>query len=116
VRCFTEDFAACIAHLHCPPAHRRATRTTNLLERLFEDGRRREKVTPAVAGERPVLKLMYASLIRASDTWRGLRITDLERRQLERLQEQLLDETRRANAPALHNCSTPRQIYCKDGT
>ncbi len=35
VRCFEEDFEACIAHLHCPPKHRRIIRTTNLLERLF---------------------------------------------------------------------------------
>jgi len=35
VACFQEDFEACIAHLRCPPAHRRVIRTTNLLERLF---------------------------------------------------------------------------------
>jgi len=34
VACFEEDFEACIAHLHLPPAHRKVTRTTNLLERL----------------------------------------------------------------------------------
>lgn len=38
VRCFEGDFEACIAHLHCPPSHRRVIRTTNLLERLFEEG------------------------------------------------------------------------------
>ena len=87
--CFEEDFEACIAHLHCPPAHRRAIRTTNLLERLFEEDRRRMKPIAVFFGERPVLKLMYGTLLRAAETWRGLTITDLEREQLTRLWEQL---------------------------
>jgi transposase-like protein len=62
VRCFEEDFDACIAHLELPPAHRRVTRTTNLLERLFEEERRRTKVAPTLWGERPVLKLGFAEL------------------------------------------------------
>ncbi len=35
VACFQDDFEAMIAHLRLPVTHRRATRTTNLLERLF---------------------------------------------------------------------------------
>jgi Transposase, Mutator family len=31
--CFLDDFDACIAHLQLPISHRRATRTTNMLER-----------------------------------------------------------------------------------
>jgi putative transposase len=41
--CFMDDFEACIAHLRLPITHRRATRTTNLLERLFVEERRRLK-------------------------------------------------------------------------
>ncbi len=68
-RCFLDDFEACIAHLRLPIAtSRRAIRTTNLLERLFGEERRRTKVIPHAFGERAVLKLMYASLIRASQT------------------------------------------------
>ena len=44
VACFLDDFEACIAHL--PVAHRRAIRTTNLLERLFLEERRRLKIIP----------------------------------------------------------------------
>jgi transposase-like protein len=66
--CFLDDFEACIAHLQLPIAHRRATRTTNMLERLFGEERRRTKVIPHAFGERAVLKLMYAALIRASET------------------------------------------------
>ena len=33
--CFEEDFEACVAHLVFPVTHRKAIRSTNLLERLF---------------------------------------------------------------------------------
>ena len=41
---FRDDFEACIAHLRAPVNHRRAVRTTNLLERLFVEERRRMKL------------------------------------------------------------------------
>jgi transposase-like protein len=47
VSCFEEDFEASIAHLRLPIAHRKATRTTNLLERLFEEERRRSPTLSA---------------------------------------------------------------------
>jgi len=40
---FRDDFEACIAPLRLPISHRRATRTTNLLARLFVEARRRLK-------------------------------------------------------------------------
>lgn len=89
VACFDDDFEACIAHLQLPIAHRRVTRTTNLLERLFVEERRRTKVIPHAFGERAVMKLMYAALIRASATWRGVTITEFECRQLEALRDEL---------------------------
>jgi Transposase, Mutator family len=49
-----------IAHLRFPVTHRRAIRTTNLLERLFVEERRRLKIIPNAFGERAVLKLMFA--------------------------------------------------------
>ncbi|MCI0564477.1 MAG: transposase, partial [Nitrososphaera sp.] len=51
VACFEDDFDACIAHLQLPIAHRRVTRTTNLLERLFLEERRRTKTIPHAFGE-----------------------------------------------------------------
>jgi transposase-like protein len=89
VRCFEEDFEACIAHLHCPPTHRRSIRTTNLLERLFGEERRRMRAAGTMFGERPVLKLMYSAVIRASDSWRGVKVTEFESAQLSKLQGQL---------------------------
>jgi putative transposase len=88
-KCFTDDFEACIAHLRFPLRHRKVIRTTNLLERLFLEGRRRTKVVPHAFGERPVLKLLYAAVIRAADRWRGLAIGEFERRQLRAIREEL---------------------------
>jgi putative transposase len=99
VRCFEEDFEACIAHLHCPPTHRRAIRTTNLLERLFGEERRRMRAAGSLFGERPVLKLMYSAVIRASDSWRGVKVTEFEHAQLQRLQKELTEELRKKTSP-----------------
>jgi putative transposase len=89
VACFQDDFEACIAHLRFPITHRRALRTTNLLERLFLEERRRLKIIPNAFGEKAVLKLMYGAMIRAAERWRGLPVTDFERRQLEAVQAEL---------------------------
>jgi len=75
--CFRDDFEACIAHLRMPIPHRRAIRTTNLLERLFVEERRRLKIIPNAFGEKPVLKFMFGAMIRAAERWRAIRVTDL---------------------------------------
>jgi transposase-like protein len=89
VSCFMDDFEACIAHLRLPVTHRRATRTTNLLERLFLEERRRLKIIPNAFGEKAVLKLMFAAMTRAAERWRAIRITDFERRQMAALRQEL---------------------------
>jgi putative transposase len=89
VACFLDDFEACIAHLRLPIAHRRAIRTTNLLERLFGEERRRTKVIPHAFGERAVLKLMYGALIRAAQTWQRIVISEFELKQIEELRIEL---------------------------
>lgn len=99
VRCCLDDFEACIAHLRFPIAHRRVIRTTNLLERLFGEERRRMKIVANAFGERPVLKLMYAALIRASESWRGIGIKPFEAKQLQAIREELDVEHDRRHAP-----------------
>ena len=89
VACFMDDFEACIAHLRLPVTHRRATRTTNLLERLFLEERRRLKIIPNAFWEKAVLKLMFAAMTRAAERWRAIRITDFERRQIAALRQEL---------------------------
>src|SRR5690242_6014137 len=88
-KCFLDDFEACVAHLQLPISYRSVTRTTNLLERLFLEVLRRTKITPHAFGERAVLKLMYAALIRAAEHWRGIKISEFERRQLRALREEI---------------------------
>jgi len=89
VACFMDDFEACIAHLRMPITHRRAIRTTNLLERLFVEERRRLKIIPNAFGERPILKLMFGAMIRAAERWRAVRITGFERRQMAAVRREL---------------------------
>lgn len=114
VRCFEEDFEASIAHLRCPPGHRKVIRTTNLLERLFGEERRRMKAVGTFFGERPVLKLMYAVLIRATETWRGVGISEFERRQLRELQRQRQEERR--SETRLETGSASERVYSKNRT
>jgi len=109
VACFQDDFEACIAHLAFPLAHRRAIRTTNLLERLFGEARRRTKVIPHAFGERAVLKLMYAALIRAAERWRGLKMTEFERRQLQLIRDELNRAHAERTAPAVRADVTASQ-------
>jgi putative transposase len=111
VACLDDDFEACIAHLKFPLSHRRAIRTTNLLERLFGEARRRTKVIPHAFGERAVLKLMYAALIRAAERWRGIKLSQFEHRQLRAIRAELdIDFTVR-NVPATGASTTVAPTY-----
>lgn len=118
VACLDDDFEACIAHLKFPLAHRRAIRTTNLLERLFGEARRRTKVIPHAFGERAVLKLIYAALIRAAERWRGLRMTAFERRQLKAIRDELDRAHAERTAPAASPTATasPTRLSSKNRT
>jgi transposase-like protein len=107
VQCFTDDFEACIAHLRFPLRHRKVIRTTNLLERLFLEERRRTKIIPHAFGERPVLKLMYAAVIRAADRWRGIPIGEFEQRQLRAIRDELGRAHADRVAPAVAPKSAP---------
>jgi putative transposase len=112
--CFDDDFEACVAHLRPPVTHRRGARTTNLLERLFVEERRRLKIVPNGFGEKPVMKLMFGALIRAAERWRGLRFTEFELRQLTAPRKELDGEYQasimspaRSSQPRFSNKSTP---------
>ena len=107
-KCFLDDFDSCVAHLQLPISHRRVTRTTNLLERLFLEERRRTKTIPHAFGERAALKLMYAALIRASDTWRRVVISEFELKQLTQLREHLEQRHAERIAPIVKNASRSR--------
>ena len=83
VACFENDLAASLNHLKLPTLHHKSIRTTNLVERGFEEERRRSKVIPKFRTERECLKLVFATLWRASQRWLKVKFTEIERRQLE---------------------------------
>jgi len=83
VASFENDLAASLNHLKLPTLHHKSIRTTNLVERAFEEERRRSKVIPKFRTEKECLKLVFATLWRASQRWLKVKFTDLERRQLE---------------------------------
>lgn len=112
---FVEDFEACIAHLRLPIAQRRAARTSHLLEQLLGEERRQAKVIPHPFGERAGLTLMYAALIRASETWNNIVITQFELRQIEQLRWQPNETRAGRTAPVLKSPSRSR-ISSSNGT
>lgn len=83
IACLKEDLEATLAHLKLPSLHQKMIRTTNLCERSFVEERRRTKVIPRFFDEQSCLKLVFATLWRASQRWRGVRFTAMERQQLE---------------------------------
>ena len=83
VACFADDLEASLNHLKLPSLHHKSIRTTNLAERGFEEERRRSKVIPRFRTEKECLKLVFATLWRASERWLKVKFTEIERRQLE---------------------------------
>lgn len=84
----------------------------------FDEERRRTKVIPHAFGERAVLKLKYAALIRAAERWRGLKMTEFERRQLQAIGDELNRAHAERTAPAVRadvTASQPR-LSSKDRT
>lgn len=59
--CLADDLEASLGHLRVPARHRINVRTTNLLERSFEEERRRTKVIPRLLDEKSAMKLVFAS-------------------------------------------------------
>jgi transposase-like protein len=89
MRSFQDDWEACIAYLRCPAVHHKRIRTTNLLERSFLEERRRTRTIPRFFTEKSCLKLVFATLLRASQRWQGVKMSDIERQQLKLLRHEL---------------------------
>jgi putative transposase len=81
MECLAKSLEECLTCLKLPEAHRRRVRTTNGLERLIEEARRRTKVQGVLGGEQAGLSLIYAVTVDVAKRWRGIRITpgDLEK-------------------------------------
>jgi len=89
MRSFQDDWEACVAYLRCPAIHHKRIRTTNLLERSFLEERRRTRTIPRFFSEKSCLKLVFATLWRASQRWQGVRMSEIERQQLKLLRREL---------------------------
>lgn len=77
------------------------------------------KVSPTLSGERPVLKLMFAALVRGFERGRKLKVTEFELRQLTHLRAELKNKSRQEHtAPVKRNKtdSTPKKIYSSERT
>jgi len=83
IRSLQDDAEASLAHLKLPHKHRKSIRTTNLVERSFEEERRRAKVIPKFRTERECLKLVFGVLWRASERWQRVTFAEHEQRQLQ---------------------------------
>ena len=89
-----------------------------MLERLFGEARRRTKVIPHAFGERAVLKLMYAALIRAAERWHGIKMTEFERRQMRAIRTELDRAFEQRNKPMAktETIAAPTRLSSKDRT
>jgi transposase-like protein len=85
--CLANDLSALTAHLRYPGRLRRRLRSTNLLERSREEDGRRTQVIGRFPGETSCLSLCWAVLDCVITGARELRLTELEREELSRLQE-----------------------------
>ena len=74
MKCLGQDLCEVLTALKFPLVHRARIRTTNLLERLFGEGRRRTKIIPRFSSEASGLSLVFAVLVDASEGWRGVRM------------------------------------------
>lgn len=87
--CLQDDLEACLSFLRCPPLHYKRIRTTNLIERAFEEQRRRTKTIPRFWDEKSCLKLVFATLMQTSERWQNVRMSEVEVAMLKQLRRQL---------------------------
>jgi transposase-like protein len=98
MECLEKDLEECVVYLKFPEAHHKRIRTTNRLERLQGEGRRRTKVIPRFPTERSCLALLFATLIGASAKWRGVKMTPAILRKLDALRRESTVEVKEAVA------------------
>ena len=75
MECLEKALPEVITCLKFPKSHRKRISSSNLIERLFGEGKRRTKVIPRFPTEKSCLTLFYATLIDSSKRWNGVRIS-----------------------------------------
>jgi transposase-like protein len=88
MECLERDLEECVTYLRFPSVHHIRIRTTNRLERLNGEGRRRTKVIPRFPTERSCLSLLFASLVTASKRWRGVKMMPAAIKQIQALRSE----------------------------
>lgn len=78
IKCFQEDLDSCLNYMKFPAGHHRYIRTTNLLERTFAEQKRRTKVIPRFFSEKSCMKLVFGTMIRISDKWREISMSEYD--------------------------------------
>ena len=89
MECLGKSLEECLTCLKLPESQRRRVRTTNTLERLIEEARRRTKVQGSLGGEQAGLALIYAVTVDVSKRWRGIRITPADLEKLTALRQEV---------------------------
>jgi putative transposase len=69
VACLAEDIEELLAFFECPPEHWRRIRTTNVIERLFVEVRRRIRKMCAFTTRNSCERILYAVFKRMNDNW-----------------------------------------------
>jgi transposase-like protein len=72
VRTLGRDLADCLTFFRLPPRHWKRLRTSNTLERLFREVRRRTRVIGRLPNELAALSLVWTILEPAAQRWHGL--------------------------------------------
>jgi len=81
--CLSDDLAALLNPLRLPWRLRKFVRTTNLVERGLVEERRRSKTLPRFFTEKSCVRLVFATLLRATEWWQRIVLTRLELAQLQ---------------------------------
>jgi transposase-like protein len=100
MKCLEEGLEASLEVLKLPPVHRKRLRTANLLERTFGEQKRRTKVIPHFFTEKAALKLSYATMLAASQKWRGINMDAFTASRIEDLRKEILPESKREKPAA----------------
>lgn len=88
---------AILVHYKFPQNHWKHIRTSNTIERLFQEVKRRTKVIPAFGKEESCLMLCHAVIVELArkKPWRGLRMTDADRGHLDLIRKHLAQYEKR---------------------
>ncbi|MFH1593715.1 MAG: IS256 family transposase [Candidatus Omnitrophota bacterium] len=92
MECLEKALPDVITCLRFPKSHRKKISSSNLIERLFGEGKRRTKVIPRFPTEKSCLTLFYATLIDSSKRWYGVRMSVDIMQELDKLWKEVMPE------------------------